>query len=484
MIEITERTKPRKRFPDGEKEDPNFLAAKRYGTHEMAKIWGAEQTFEYSLRVQGQAALTISKLHPDIIPPEIAAEIAEKASLKYIDPNRIRELEAAGGHDVIAINKALEEVVSPQAGIHINKGKTSADTTQPARGLQLMASLEVIAGTMENLRDIVIERSVEFANVPHMDVTHGYDALPTVLGRPFAYHAEMLQSGLNVLRFAYANSLFGKFADATGNHHSATALGINGVELQKVYCADLGLRFMDAPAQIPGLEFEADVTYAMARLTETANNLAKFISWGRTDDVNIFINASPKKQKGSSAMPHKDAKNGNPDVEEQTMSLRNYFQGNMMTALANCDMPYARNLAASANSRINLETGFKFADHTLRRLASTVYWIKERGQRCEERVLRSYGVVTAQQVMTYLTDQRRTNNPMSRSAAHDLMGRLATNAWDTRTPFIDILLKEPQVTSRLSEETLRNITNPLEYIGQSREAIETVVEKCYKKKTF
>lgn len=481
---VEERTQPRARFPKDYKVELSTLAAGRYGTKEMVEIWGADRTFDCSLRVQGQASKTLSRLYPDVVPKEQADEIFEKASLKFVDPDKIRQLEEKTGHDVIAINTALEGVVSKDAATHINKAKTSADTTQPSRALQLKSSLEVIADSVENLRDILIEKSLLWKDIPFMEVTHGYDALPSVAGRAFSHHTEMLQSGLKLLRFVYDNSIIGKWADATGNHHSAKALGIDGIKLQEEYCKELGIGFMDAPAQLPGLEFEADVAYVMSRLGETMNNIAKYIAWGRSDDVNVFINGSPSKKKGSSAMPHKDAKNGNPDAEEQFMSVRNYLMGNMTTALANCELPYARNLAASANSRINLEDGFKFVDHGIRRLANIVYWIDINGERSRERVLRSFGVVTSQQVMTYLTDQRRTSMPMARSEAHDLMGKLATDAWSRKTPFVDVVLANEEVRKRLDEETIRRITNPLDYIGESQRIVELIADKYHKKRTL
>ncbi len=477
-------TLPKPSKPEGVKLDPKDLAAGRYGTYEMIQIWGPEKTFEYSLKVQAQAVKTLSELHPDLVSSLEADEIVQKANLNNINPERIRELEAQTRHDIIAINTALEEVVSKEAGTHINKARTSADTTQSAKALQIKQALKVVADSLENLRDIIIEKSIEWKDIEHMDTSHLYDALPTVAGRTFAHYAEMLESDLRFLKFVYENSIVGKWADATGNHHSATALEIDGIKLQEAYCGELGIKHMTAPAQLPGLEFEADIFYVLARIGETLNNIAKYIALGRSDDMNIFINTNPKKKKGSSAMPHKDAKNGNPIAEEQIMSLRNYLIGNLTTALINCEMPYARNLAASSNARINFEDGFKFIDHGIRRLANVIYWIGLRKDRCVERVKRSYGVVTSQQVMTYLTDKKKVLNPMTRSYAHDLIGELATRAWNTQTPFIDMLLRDPEVTNKISENTLRKITNPCEYIGQSKEIIDKIVQEFYKKKTI
>ncbi len=478
------KTKPLRRFPKGFEVDTNTLAAGRYGTLDMVETWGSNETMDSQLAVQGLAAKVLSDLHPDVIPPEDADEINSAATIINVSPDRIRYLEARTGHDIIAVNTALEEQVSAQAATHINKGKTSADTTQPARALQLKASLEVIARSIENLRDIVLEKAVEWIAVPHMDTSHLYDALPTVAGRPFAHYGEMLQSGLGVLEFVYNNSIMGKWADATGNHHSLTALDVDGIAVQKKYCDSLGVNFMTAPAQVPGLEFEADILFVMARLGETMNNLARYVAWGRSDDVNVFINGSPSKNKGSSAMPHKDAKNGNPTGEEQVMSLANYLRGNLMTGMANCEMPYARNLSASSNSRINFEDGFKFLDHGIKRLSNIVYWLKIREERSRERVQRSYGAVTAQQVMTYLTDGRRVSNPMSRSAAHDLTGELATQAWNSQKDFGEHLLGNAEVMSRIDESIVRRITDPLQYVGKSKEIVQAVYDQCHGKPTL
>ncbi|MBS3081371.1 hypothetical protein J4416_00350 [Candidatus Pacearchaeota archaeon] len=485
MIFSEVSTKPLLLKPKGTRLAPSSLAAERYGTYDMVQIWGSDRTFEMQLKVQAEASNTLSRLHPDVVPPSDAAEIVQKANLKYISADHIRELEEQTGHDVIAVNTGLEEVLSSDGvRFHVNKIRTSADTTQSARAIQFKQSLEVVAGSIENLRDILIEKGESWQDFPHMDTTHLYDAMPTVAGRPFVHYAEMLQSGLDFLKFVYDNSLKGKWGDATGNHHSAKTLGIDGLVLEAEYCKTLGIGKMIAPAQVPGLEFEADVQYVLSRLGETLGNIVEYIATGRGDDSNVFVNANPSKKKGSSAMPHKDAKNGNPTAEEQVISLVNYLRGNMSTSLSNCRMPYARNLSASASARINFEDGFKFFDHCVRRLASTVYWLGLHEDQAKERVERSYGAVTSPQILAYLTDGRMTSNPLGRSVAHDLVGSLATQAWNEHIPFIDVLLSNIEVTSRIPEAQLRTLANPLEYSGESKRIIKAVKDAYYQKPTL
>ncbi len=476
------KTKPKPTGIDSHT-NPCTLVAGRYGTKEMINIWGPEKTFEYCLRAQSDAVGAMSYLYPESVPENDAREIKLKANLKEINPNRIRELEELTGHDVIAINTALGEQVSDNAAAHINKGRTSADTTETAKAMQLKKSIEVIADSLENLRDITLERSVDWMNIPHMDTTHLYDALPTVLGRPFAHYGEMLQSDLEFLDYVYNNSIKGKWGDATGNHHSATALKMNGKKLEKLYCEGFcEVGHMMAPAQIPGREFIADCVYALARSSETLGNLAHYIRMGRSDDVGIF--KFPMGDKGSSAMPHKDAKGGNPRREEQTEGFTNYMRGVMQTTLGSCGLDYGRDLRASATDRITLEESFKWGDYVIRNLAKVLYVLEAVEDRCRERVERSYGVPTSQQVMTYLTDRTRTENPMTREYAHDLVAKLATEAYDAKRPFVEIVLENKEITDLLPEDTLRNITDPIQYIGQSKEIIGDVYANYHGKKTF
>jgi adenylosuccinate lyase len=428
------------------------------------------------------AAQEMSLMHPDILPPVHAIEIWNQAHLEYVKPDRVRELEEKTGHDVIAINTALEEVLTREAAAHVNKARTSADTTESAKALQIKDSIRVVVGSLDNLRDIILERAwLDWGKVPHQDTTHWYDALPTVAGRPFAFFAEMLQSDIERLVYAYDNSLYGKWADATGNHHSAKALGIDGVELQKKYCERLEVRCMTAPAQIPGREFLFDVVAAMTRTAGTIANLADYIRWGRSDDVAIF--KFPLGKKGSSAMPHKDAKGGNPTSEEQADSYFRYMQGVLTTATASMPFAYARDLSASASDRICLGGMFKFGDHTIRNMAGVMYKLVLDEDRSRERVARTHGVTTAQQVMTYLTDGRLVKEPLPRSEAHELTARLATEAFQNKHPFAEVCQGNACIRETLGEDGVRPLTDPFKYTGESERILQEVYEKYHGKKT-
>ena len=463
----------------------NDLWGKRYGTDDTVKIFGAEIMFGDLLYVQGQSVQVLSDMYPDYVPPAEAKLLVEKANITDVSPARIREFEAKKNHDIDAVNRAWEEQavnINPNAGAHVNKLRASADSSVSANALQMKKGLEVVADSVENLRDIVLEKSLEWINTSHIDTSHLLDALPTVAGRPFSHYAEMLQSDIFWIKTAHDNSIIGKWSDATGNCHSAVDAKVDGRKLEREYCKRLGVGYTLAPAQTPGREFIADVLFVLGRTLGTVGGLAEYVRQGRGSDRAIF--RFPRGNKGSSSMPQKDLYGGNPIGEEQAESFEMYINGVITSGLESIQFDYARDLKGSALDRISLEGGFKCTDHAIRTMSKVMHSLILVPERCEERVLRSYGTPTAPTFVVYLTDPRRMKPPMSRSEATDLIAELATSAFVQKKDFYKVLLEDTRIVSKIPEDEIRRMANPITYIGDSKDVVNKVYDAFHGKKTF
>ncbi len=482
-----QKTWPKPSGIDEVADAPRLLEG-RYGTKEMCDIWGTDaDTYLAIMNAQVAGLDTINEMHPGRLPEKYVEALRRTANFEHINPDDVRREEARTKHDVIAVNniwgQAAEKAESGASSI-INFMRTSADSTEPAKAMRCKQSFEVLADSLENLRDILLERSMEWIDAPHIDQTHLYDALPTVAGRPVSHYAEMLQSDLDVIAFFHRFSLLAKWAGETGNHHNTVAGEINGIELQEAYARKLGLRCMTAPAQIAGREFNADIIYALSRTSGTLANIGNYVSTNRGSDAALYSYMNPNRAKGSAGMPHKDLFGGNPTAEEQAQALLHGLAGKMVTAIETIKMDYARNLDGSATDRLDLGPAFKFTDHVTRRLAEVFYWLELDRDRALERLNRTYGVVTSSQVLTYLTDPMRTSQPMPRKQAHNLLGDLAARAYLDKRQFFDVLTECPEVTERIDADTLKMITDPVKYIGQSKKIIERNYGRFYRTKTF
>jgi adenylosuccinate lyase len=479
-------TKPKQRNIDPVK-DAHKLVEGRYGTGEMCNIWGPEATFENVMAVQPPGLKAINNITmPKRIDEKYIIALEKAANLESTRPERIREIEALGGHDVIAIGTAYGEaadLIEPGSSSYINYLRTSADSTETAKAIQCKHAYHVLADSIENLRDITLEKSMEWIEKPYMDQTHLLDAQPTVAGRPLSFFAEMLQSDLDVLKFFHDNSLVCKWADATGNHHAAEAAEIDGMLLQQLYADKLDLNCMTAPAQTPGREYISDIVYSITRAAGTVANLARYIRMGRGMDRGVFYVTSPGK-KGSAAMPHKDASGGNPDTEEQAEGFLKILAGDVSSELNSIVFDYGRDLSGSAMDRIILGNSFKLSDDITRKIARIVYKMELNEARSLDRINRTYGIVTSGKLVTYLVDPTKTKNPMARTRAHDLCGDLSIIAYKEKRPYFEVLCENDEITSRIGKSDLREITDPSKYVGFSSQIIEKNYAAYHKKKTF
>lgn len=475
-------TKPRPYKEEGHKIDEKYLVAGRYGTREMCEALGPDQTIESILTVQGNVAQVVSEFYPGKLPPELAEEIQEKADLKHVDPAAVKAEEERTGHDVLGVTNTLSKVLSTEAKPHTGKYMTSADSTETGKALRLKKSLEILIESGENLRDIVLEQALAWKDMPHMQVTHLFDAVPETFGRAFAHYAERLSIRIERLKYVYDNSVYGKYSDATGNYHAANAVGVNGIKLEDELCRKLGIKHMIASSQVPAREFITDIVGEIAKYMEVVSDLAHHIRWLKSSDVDCI--AEDKKDKGSSAMPHKDMKGGNPTVEEQAESFASLVRGYVLAELSSNRMDYARDLSGSASDRSTIDDSFKVADFITRRMANLVYNLYPNERRINERMKRTFGVTTSSRVLAYLTDIELVSNPIARREAHNLLGELATAAYNQKRLFSDVLAENEAVSSRLSREKIAELSDPFTYLGESVKIIEKVFKEYHQKKTF
>ncbi|HLD42763.1 MAG TPA: lyase family protein [Candidatus Nanoarchaeia archaeon] len=464
--------------------DSQELAAGRYGTEEMCGVFNSTSTVQGILDQVALSTKVVSKNYPEITPEENAQRIAEKATIGFVSPEAAHQEEATTHHDVIAVTNILSKQLLPEDKPHVGRFKTSADSTETAKGSSLKTSLDVYIPRLEDLRDILIEKAVEGRDIITMAQSHELDAVAESFGKVFVHFAERIQFRVDTLAYHYKNSLFGKWSDATGSYHNTVATGVDGRKLESDLMERLGLRSMIAASQTPPREALCDIGSAVAISMATLASIAREIKKQKSDDVDTLWEVVDEGTKGSSAMPHKDIKGGNPSMEERIRSLSHMASGYTATLYATADMAYARDLEGSASDRIVLGDLFKIADYAAKLTANILLRLTPHEERIRERIERTQGVTTASRVVAYLTDPRLTENPLSRREAHDLIGKLAKKAYTDKVPFYNILLASEDALSRLGQETIKEISNPLAYIGESKQQVLDVAKAYYGKRTL
>ena len=291
----------------------------RYGTEEMRNIWETDNKLQKMLDVE--AALSEAEAQLNIIPKDAAAEIKSKASIKFVTSKRVSEIEAETNHDIASIVKALAEVCENDAGEYVHFGATSNDIIDTSQSLLFKESISVLKGRLTELLKIILELADKNKKNVCIGRTHGQHALPTTYGMKFAIWADELHRQINRLDECSERLCVGMMTGAVG---TTAALGIEGLAVHKKVSKLLNLKPVLISNQVVQRDAHAEFIMDFANIASTLEKMALEIrNLQRTELDEVGESFDPRKQVGSSTMPHKM----NPITAERICGISQSYKG-------------------------------------------------------------------------------------------------------------------------------------------------------------
>lgn len=419
----------------------------------MGELW----TESYKLQTWLQVEIAVCEAQAELgyIPKEPVAEIKAKAKF---DPQRVLEIEAEVKHDVIAFLTNVNEYVG-DAGRYIHLGMTSSDMLDTALALQLVGSVDVLLAQLDALIEVTRKRAREHKYTVMAGRSHGIHAEPITFGFKLAGWLAELLRGRDRLVAARKQVAVGKISGAVGTYANIDP------QVEALACEKLGLVPDTASTQVISRDRHADYVQALAILTASIERFAVEIRNLQRTDVLEVEEFFSKKQKGSSAMPHKR----NPIRSERLTGLARVVRGYSVAALENIALWHERDISHSSVERmmlpdISTTTHFMLAELT--KLIDNLLVYPENMQRN----LNCYGgVVFSQRVMLKLVEQG-----MAREEAYRIVQSNAHEAWNkTGGDFQGLLQQDAAVQAVLSAEALADCFDPKHHLRN----LDTVFER-------
>jgi adenylosuccinate lyase len=164
-------------------------------------------------------------------------------------------------------------------------------------------------------------------------------------------------------------------------------------------------------------------------------------------------------QKGSSAMPHKR----NPITSERITGLARVLRGYAQTGLENVALWHERDISHSGAERVVLPDATILLDYMQARATRVVEGMTVHAERMRENLDLTYGALFSQRALTALV-----NGGMTRDDAYRIVQKAAQEAWDTRTPFRELLARDAP------ELDLDAVLDYNAYLGHVPEVMERV----------
>jgi len=432
----------------------------RYGSEEMRRIWEEENKLQKILDVE--AALARAHAEVGNIPEESARVISEKANVRYVKPERVKEIEAEIHHDIMAVVKVLSEVCG-EHGKYVHLGATSNDIIDTANALLIKESLEIVLKDLRELRTILKKLAKEHKYTVCIGRTHGQHAVPTTYGMKFAIWLDEIQRQIDRIEQAKDRLLVGQMSGAVG---TMASFGEKGMEIQHLVMKDLGLKPARISNQIIQRDIYAELIMILALIASTLDKIALEIRNLQRTEILEVSEPFGKKQVGSSTMPHKR----NPIRSEKICGLARIIYSNVIPALLNNPLWHERDLTNSSVERVILPETFMLLDEMLKNMKKVLSGLEFFPGNIKRNLYLTNNLIMAEPLMLKLTEKG-----MGRQEAHEIVRQIAMKAFYEKRDLIEVARENEVVREYLGEEDFEEL-KPESYIGLAPQIVDDVIQ--------
>jgi adenylosuccinate lyase len=392
----------------------------RYTRDAIGAVWTQQRKMEGWLEVE--LAVTDALAEAGVVPAEDAEACRKRASFTVA---KVEERERTTNHDVAAFVDVVSASIG-ESGRWLHYGLTSSDVLDTALATQIREAGALVVAGAQAYRDALVERAFEFRETVCVGRTHGIHAEPTSFGLRLAGFAFEAHRNARRLEAAFDACAVGKLSGAVGTYASLPPT------VEAAVMERLGLYVEDASTQVVPRDRHAEVLSAIALAGAGLERFATEVRNLQRTEVREVEEPFGSGQKGSSAMPHKR----NPITTERITGLARVLRGYAQTGLENVALWHERDISHSGAERVVLPDatiGLDYMQHLATRVASgmTVHT-----ERMTENLNLTHGAIYSQRALTALIEAG-----MVRDDAYRLVQENAQRAWDTRTPFRDLLAK-------------------------------------------
>jgi adenylosuccinate lyase len=412
----------------------------RYTLPEMGEIW----TDNYKLKTWLQVEIAVCEAQAELgyIPSSAVEEIKAKADF---DPQRVLEIEAEVRHDVIAFLTNVNEYVG-DAGRYIHLGLTSSDVLDTGIALQLVVSLNLILERLEELIQAIRYQAQQHRYTVMVGRSHGIHAEPITFGFKLAgWLAEVLRNRDRLVRLRKEIAV-GKTSGAVGTYANVDP------QIEAIACQKLGLEPDCASTQVISRDRHADYVQQLALLTASIERFAVEIRNLQRTDVLEVEEFFSKKQKGSSAMPHKR----NPIRSERLTGMARIVRGNAVAALENVALWHERDISHSSVERVILPDSCILTHFMLKEITGLVKNLLVYPENMKRNMNVYGGVIFSQRVLLTLVEKG-----MNREEAYRVVQECAHTAWNKIDgDFRQLISQDKTVKETLSPEEIDACFDP------------------------
>ena len=408
----------------------------RYTREEIKKIWNDYNRYSIWLKIELAAAEAMEKLK--IIPKGVVKKVKSKAK---INPKRILQIESKVKHDIIAFLTSITERAGKEAR-YLHKGMTSSDVLDTCFNLQLKQSGEILLKDIDELLYSIKKKAVKHKFTLCIGRSHGIHAEPITFGlkmltfyQEFLRNKKRLKNSIEEISTCSISGAVGTFANVDP-------------KVENYVAKKLKLKIEPISTQIIPRDRHAQFFSTLGIIASSIERFAVEIRHLQRTEVLEVEEFFGKKQKGSSAMPHKK----NPILSENLTGLARLIRSAVVPALENVALWHERDISHSAVER-NIGPDATIAlDFALHRLSNVVKNLNIYPKKMKKNLDITNGIFFSQRVLLELT-----NVGFTREQSYKIVQKNALKAWKENSSFYNEIVSDKKIINKIPVNKLKKL---------------------------
>ncbi|MFL1461430.1 3-carboxy-cis,cis-muconate cycloisomerase [Roseococcus sp. DSY-14] len=432
-----------------------------YGTDAMRAAMGEAAFLQRMLDVEAALARAQSRL--GIVPPEAASAITAAADASRLDLPALAAATRNTGYPVVGLVKQLTALAGPEAGKWTHWGATTQDIMDTALVLQMRQGLALVRAEL-----IAVNSALAAMARTHRDTlmagrTHLQHALPTTFGCKVAVWLSPLLTMVERLDQLRPRVERLQFGGAAG---TLASLGDRGLLVAEELGRELGLAVPDAPWHV-SRDGIAEAVNLLGLVCGSLSKMATDIILLMQTEVAEVNEPHVAGRGGSSTMPQKR----NPISCEYVIAQARGVHALVPQVLAAMAQDQERGTGPWQAEPLAVGQAFNLAHGALAQARFLAEGLQVDAARMRRNLDGTGGLIAAEQVMMGLAPV------LGRGEAHHVVNHACDRALAEGIPLSEALLREPEVTARVTRAEVLALCDPASYLGSAGAFVDRVLAR-------
>jgi 3-carboxy-cis,cis-muconate cycloisomerase len=431
-----------------------------FGTTEMRTVFADDALIARYIEVE--VALARAQARLGVVPKTAADEIEAAAHSIKIDVEKLRHETEIVGYPILPLVHQLSEAAG-EAGGYVHWGATTQDIMDTANVLQIRAALQIVARDLREVRDILATMARKYRNTPMAGRTHLQHALPVTFGCKAAVWLSSIDRHIERVDQALPRILLGEFSGAAG---TLASVGDGGLEMQRLFCEELGLHQPSITWHVARDGIAESVTL-LGLVTGTLGKIATDVMLMSASEFGEVSEPFVPGRGASSTMPQKR----NPISSELMLAAAKAVRQHVAAMLDGMIHDFERATGPWHLEWVSLPESFLLTASSLANAKFMLAGLVVHEQRMLENLDLTQGLIVAEAVMMAAAPK------LGRQKAHDVVYDACRRAIEGGGPLADILADVPEIANALGgKDAIRRHCDPANYLGLCGPMVDRVLE--------